>query len=898
MLRRKIRILIFCFLLTLTGFFSVSAQEVTLSGSIKDTLNKPLEFANVLAIPKSDSLTIVFSITDLKGNYKLRLKKNKPYTIEISYLGYKKQQIPVTISENTEQNIQLTPSNQNLDEVIIDYKQPVIVKQDTLIFRTDVFTDGNEKKLREVLKKLPGVEVDKAGNVTVNGKKVTKFMVEGEVFFTGDTKLGVNNIPADAVEEVIALDNYTDIPFLKGLTDSDVLALNIKLKEGKKKFIFGDIETGAGVKDRYLAHPKLFYYSPKTAINIIGDFNNIGKKSFTLKDYIDFEGGFSIFLENPTGFSSIFNSDFAKSLLNNDFVFNKNNFAAGSIAQKLNKKTQLNAYSIVNASTTQTQTDRINKYNTENQNTLIENRTNSGDEDALFSLNKITLTYTPNIDEDIRLETILKTAKNTFKENIITQSILDTNTVNTTSKPTSLQLLNTFSYNKQFNATHTFSANVTLDLKKNQNSTNRLLSQAPFNDLIPIIEDETIQLSQNTNQTNYTASLFLKHYWVLNNFNHIYPVAGYSFTNDAFSSFDNQIINGNSVSFQNAGFNNDTRLMVNDPFIGLQYKTKLGKFIIKPGFTYHFYNWKITQFSQTQFKKSKGQLLPELLLNWNIKSSEKATLKYNLQAAFNDASYVANRLRLNDFNVLFKGNNTLENTLIHKVSLRYYKFQLLKGLFLNASLTYSSAVHSIQNKTQVQGINRITSLIYTDLPDERISISGSVAKKINKVKFKVSGNTSIANYKQDVNDVIIKYLSNSTTYSLGIETYFKNLPNIEASFNQTLTNFKTQGEITKFVNLFPSITLDYSFLKDLVFKADYTYNEYTNLDLDIKNTFQLANASLIYAKEDSLWSFEFSVRNFFDTRFKNSNTFSEFIITDNRVFIQPRIGLLTISYKL
>ena len=103
----------------------------------------------------------------------------------------------------------------------------------------------------------------------VRGKKVTRVLVENKTFFTGNSKLAVNNIPADAVDKVEVLDNYNEVAMLKGLQDSEDMAMNILLKEDKKKFVFGDIEVGAGIKDRYLLHPNLFYYSPDTNINFI-----------------------------------------------------------------------------------------------------------------------------------------------------------------------------------------------------------------------------------------------------------------------------------------------------------------------------------------------------------------------------------------------------------------------------------------------------------------------------------------------------------------------------------------------------------------------------------------------------------------------------------------------------
>ena len=91
--------------------------------------------------------------------------------------------------------------------------------------------------------------------------------------------------------------------------------INSKLKEGKKRFWFGDVENGAGITDRYLVHPSLFYYSSKTSVNLIGDFNNIGSKSFTFKDYLDFEGGYTKILRNTKAYFSHLNGDFSQFFL-------------------------------------------------------------------------------------------------------------------------------------------------------------------------------------------------------------------------------------------------------------------------------------------------------------------------------------------------------------------------------------------------------------------------------------------------------------------------------------------------------------------------------------------------------------------------------------------------------
>jgi hypothetical protein len=281
-------------LLFIAGFCSyTNAQQILVSGIITDSLQNVLPYANILAIPQSDDQEVKFTITEKDGSYKLGLIKNQTYELTVSYLGYKSQTLTITTSDqDIVKNFVLLENPDQLDEVNIKYTPPITIKKDTITYDVTKFVTGEERKLRDALKKLPGVEVNREGNVTVNGKKITKVLVENKTFFTGNSKLTVNNIPADAVEKVEILDNYNEVAMLKGLQDSEDMAMNILLKDDKKKFVFGDIEVGAGIEDRYLLHPNLFYYSPKTNLNFIGDLNNQGIKSFSFNDYLDFDGGF------------------------------------------------------------------------------------------------------------------------------------------------------------------------------------------------------------------------------------------------------------------------------------------------------------------------------------------------------------------------------------------------------------------------------------------------------------------------------------------------------------------------------------------------------------------------------------------------------------------------------
>ena len=279
---------------------SYSFAQIKVDGIVKDSIGTPLDLANVIAINQETKALDSYGITNDKGKYKLNLKKNTTYKLQVSYIGMKSfEEIITTKESDVSKNFNLIEDN-TLDEIELTYEMPVTIKGDTLIYNADSFKNGTERKLEDVLKKLPGVEINDDGQVEVEGKVVGKVMVEGKDFFDGDSKLATKNIPASAVDKIEVLKNHADVGQLSGVQNNqDNIALNIKLKDGKKNFWFGTVTAGGGVSDDnglYLAQPKLFYYSPEYSVNFIGDLNNIGEVAFTRRDYFNFTGGF----KNPS----------------------------------------------------------------------------------------------------------------------------------------------------------------------------------------------------------------------------------------------------------------------------------------------------------------------------------------------------------------------------------------------------------------------------------------------------------------------------------------------------------------------------------------------------------------------------------------------------------------------
>lgn len=872
-------------------------SQVQLSGSVSDSMNNPLTGANIIAIPLSDALSMEFSISDQKGRYRLNLKKDSTYVIELSYLGYQKISDTLRIKKNITKNYMMLPSNESLDEIVIEQKMAVLVREDTVTYRTQIFKTGEERKLREVLKKLPGVEVDRDGNVTVNGKKVDKLMVDGKTFFTGDTKLAIENIPADVVDEVEVLDNYSEVPFLKGLEDSDKMAMNIKLSAGKKEFIFGDIEIGAGHKARYLAHPTLFFYSPKTSVNLIGDFNNNGERSFSMKDYVNFEGGILSLMDNPDDFD-IYNDDFSNFLQNDNFTFSKNHFGALNIVQKVNKDLDLNAYTI--ASWNKMEMLQENEITYLEDEFLTETRTTKNNNDLFFSLNKIQVRYTPNLDEDFTYDAFVKISDANGFERINSNTQETRTYVNSRIEPEAIDFMQNLKISKQFSLKHTTTATLNYKFKDDRNYRNWIFDRSLFNNRLPLnTEDETYELLQKTSSKINKAVMELRHYWVLNNTNHIYPIAGISFYKQNFSTQDAQILNNDQINdFTDDGFNNDLNFKMIDQYAGIRYKLKLGKFIFKPGILYRYYSWDIHQFNEQIKNDKKLVFLPELEGEYKFLNSEKIRFKYKLNSQFSDASNYANRLRILSFNRLFQGEENLENQLYHSASLSYYKFNLFKGVFLNATLSYTKRLKSVRTSTSIDGIDQINTAIYTSLPEESYSLNGSFSKKIKDFKITLNALGNLYDYSRIINENTIDYRSENLEYTFKTETSFENLPNLELGIKHRFNAFKN----TEFKNVFEQIgpygLIEYDFLNSFILKADYEYNLYKNKTSNETNHFKIGRISLFYNKEDSPWGFEIDINNVFDVRYKRNNTVDDFVLTDRRIFIQPRTALLKISYKI
>lgn len=893
----QIRFICVIILFFITGFFSLSAQQVVLSGAVTDSLQEPLPNANLLAIPTNESVKMQFAITNQNGQYNINLQANESYALNVTFLGYQKVTDTINLKENTKRNFVLKEEAGTLEEILIKHKIPVIVKQDTLIYNADSFKDGSERKLRDVLKNLPGVEVDRDGNVTVNGKKVTKVLVEGKTFFTGDSKLAVDNIPADAAESIEVIDDYHDVAMFKGLEDSDEMAMNIKLKEDKKKFVFGSIEAGGGIKNRYVINPKLFYYSPKTNVSFIGDVNNIAENAFTMKEYLEFEGGMSRLLNDASSYFSLYNSDLARFLMQEDFTLNQSKFGALNVRQSLSRNTDLSGYVISSHTKTETRSETVNQYLAQ-ENQFTENRTTAGAATNFFTLGKVTLNHTPRYEEEASFSSFFKISDNLSTNRVHTNSPMQDNRIEAKSEADVVQLKQEGNYSLKLNDKHTVTAEVIYEFNRDQLSNRWLTNQPILQGLIPLQDDEVYRILQNKSTDSHHLRSIFKDYWVLHRFHHLYTSVG---VNLSFADFYNndrqQLSDGTINTFAEDGFDNDFKMDALNTYLGVEYKFQKGITIFKPAAFVHYFTWQTRQFNNKN-TYDKTLILPKLDVDFNFSSSEKLKFKYGLNTQMPRVHQLADRFILSNFNSVFRGNNQLENERFHSATLSYYKFKMFKGFRMNFMSSFRRKEKHFKNTTALNGIEQYNTVILFDNPEQQWNLAGTVSKTINDFRFTVNGSFNYMDFYQLVNSQERLNISKNISGTFRVKTLFKDIPSIEAGYTKSYNNYRAAEGVTNFENDQFFVNLDYNFWNDFIFKADYSYDVFRNRTSRIANHFDNANVSLFYQKEDSPWGFEVKATNIFDTTFKRENSFSDFLISDTKTYIFPRVILFKLSYNL
>jgi hypothetical protein len=905
----------------LFGVTSLGFSQIKMEGVIKDSLNSPLELANVILINKETSSLESFAISNENGEYKLALKKNTAYNLQVSYIGMESISKLIQSNEsNLKKDFTLYESNM-LDAVELTYEMPVTVSGDTLIYNADSFKTGTERKLEDVLKNLPGVEVNDDGQIEVEGKVVGKVMVEGKDFFDGDTKIAIKNIPSNAIDKVQILKNYSEVGQLSGVQNNqDNIAINIKLKEGKDKFWFGNITAGGGestTEDLYLFQPKLFYYSPEYSINVIGDINNIGELAFTRRDYWNFSGGFNQ-PSNKSGTSiNLGNNNLGfLQLQNNRAKDISSKFGAANFSYSPNKKLDLSGFIILTSSDIELQENNSTQYiDTELGIPNEETQSNTSQLSDL-ALSKFTLKYKPNSNKQLDYEILTRNSKEDQNQNVFSDILgntLQNDDVDTYSINQNLNYYYTADANNifAFEALHLISEedpfyNAVLENSDNYQNTAIGLgfdnTQSNFN----IAQDKKIKTNQLDAKLDYWNILNLKSDI---NFTIGTILSNQNFDSNIFQFLDNGDVFGSTPVINNGLDSNMVSYNFKDYYVGMHYRLKTGIFTLSPGFTVHAYNSSNEQsdiggnndiVTSTLFSDSFYKILPDFNARIQLKKSESLTFNYAMRTQFTDVSKIAEGLVLNSYNSIFSGYNEIQNAISHNLNLNYFSFNLFNYTNVYARLSYNKSIDQIRNLTTFESVVASSSPFNSAYADENFSANGRFQRQFGKLRVSLKGGFNYSKFNQFIQTSTTPSLSESYSQNYGatIRTSFKQAPNVELGYNYSFSE-NILGSINSTSSTkAPFIDIDALILKSFTFRTRYTNNTFSD-DRGGLNKYEFWNASLAYKKDqDSKWEFELKATNLLDTKSQNQSNTGNISISSTEYFIQPRFITFRLVYDL
>ena len=560
-------------------------------------------------------------------------------------------------------------------------------------------------------------------------------MVNGKDFFDGDTKLATKNIPSKAVDKIQVLRNYSEVGQLSGVTNNqDNVALNIKLKEGKENFWFGNVTVGAGAspdKELYLAQPKLFYYNPKYSLNFIGDLNNIGEVALTIRDIRNLGGGFRS-PSRSSGTSINLGDNGLNFLTNqNNALEIENKLATGNFSYSPSKALDLSGFVIYNSSRIVSRETSFVQYTNPDLGIPDEATEQSSRERSNQALIKLSASYQPNINNQLDYDVLGRVSNDVQNQNAFSSVIGNT---------TQLDEVTPYSINQNVNYYYTLNeknifAFEAQHLLKNEDPfynailVNNATETDAFDNTAEALGFDNTQTNYNINQNRKIKSnqldAKLDYYNLLNAKSNINLTLGTILSRQEFNSNIFQFLEDgsqfNPIPTINDGMAvNDTEYNFSDVYLGVHYRLKTGKFTITPGFSVHAYGNKNIQFGET-FTDNFFRFLPDFETRIQFKKSEALTLRYDMRNQFTDVTRLAQGLVLNNFNSIQFGEPDLQNALSHNVSLFYSSFNLFNYTNVFARAAYSSNIDQIRGLTNFDNVIRTSTFFNSNFADENVS---------------------------------------------------------------------------------------------------------------------------------------------------------------------------------
>ncbi len=919
---RFISILLICTLFA--GF--AQGQSITLKGKLSDKADKSsLSAATIKLTLQKDSNNTRMVITDKSGNFAFNNLEAGAYTLFITHSGYEKiqQKINIQASNNTAIPFSLSKLPTDLTGVtIVSKAAPVRMKVDTTEFSASQFKVNPDATAEDLIKKLPGIVIDKSGNVTTMGEQVKKVTVDGRDFFGDDATAALKNLPADVIDKIQVFDKLSDQAAFTGFDDGNsTKAINIVTKAGMRNGQFGRVYAGYGTDNRYAAGGNMSFFKKDRRISLVGLFNNVNQQNFSSEDLLGVTssgggnrgggnrggggrggGGNNFMVGQQTGISSTnafginYSDKWGKKLdVSGSYFFNNSNTGndQSSNTQSL-VNNQFNDQSVI--STSKNYNNRFNlrmEYKIDEKNSLM---------------------FTPSFSFQ---------KNNSFNELDGASYFIKTSPISTQRSTTSAS---TSGYNSNNNLLfrHSFAKKgrtISLNLSAglNHKSGNTYLNSVnDYYDTSGVRVIATDQLKdQLVNGNTFSASVVYtepigKKGQLQLNYN---PSVSKNKSDLETFNYDHS---NNKYSLFDTGYSNKFNSTQASQSVGVSYRVGDRDNMFSVGGTYKYLKLTSDQLFPMAVSVNKpfNNFLPNLM--WRKKISAKSTINIMYRASTNPPSISQLQNVIDNSNTLMvtSGNPDLKQQVSNTLSTRYTFSNTKTSKSFFANLFLQQASNYVANATYIAKSDSALSPAITlhrgSQLTKPVNLDGFVsvrslltyAMPVKFIKSNLNLNAGMTYSKLPGLNNKVSTTSNNYTYNggLGISSNISQYIDFNVSYNASVTNTKNSADAsnnTNYTTQSAALQLNLLSKKGWFVQNDLSYTGYSGLGAGYNQQFVLWNAGIgkkflkNQAGELKLSVFDLLKQNQSITR-----TVDPSFIEDVRNQVLQQYFLLTFTYKL
>jgi hypothetical protein len=859
---------------------TILSQEIKLSGTIKDNQNRGIESASVVVLDDTEN-TLAFTFSEEKGNYSLIFNKpvNNIITVVVSSLGYTKKEIKIDITENFTvlQTFILQEKSEILHEILIEANKKIKIDRDTVTIKVASFINKTEQTVEDILKKIPGIEVQKDGSIKAHGKNIHKLLIEGEDLFDKNYKVLSKNLDAKVLDAVQIIDGFEDNPILKKMNNSDKVALNLKLKIDKQNIWFGNITAGAGIAsdNRWKEGINLGLLKKKIKFFYLSDYNNSGEKATaqisesSISNNLFDEDRIEKKSENQYKINSNENSSFSKS----QSIFNKAFFNSISFTKKIKPTLTLRGVGYF-ANDNQIQNSLSKIFYGVGEIPITNSEVSTYSSKKTLASGELELKYFVNQNNFITNLFIYKNNPNNIHQDLI----FNENQINQTSN-----IKNQTFYN-HLNHSYSISNNMILNNyvyfgKDKVNERNKIIS--PFlNDFLNANPNAMIlQIGNNSKQYFGIKSKLIKKYKKLEN------VVALQYEENEEIIESNFLVENNSNS-------------VYEPYTKLTQSL----FTIENGIRYNFSKqMDLTaslNYTQNHFERNFNQnnisiLNPKASLNTKKTSIGNFTLSYAENCDAPEISYLTTNYRLKDYRSFIKGSDSVDFLKNKIISFSHTLFNDEKRFSVSTTLSY------IKFKKIMNSENNITNNFnfeFYNLTKGGESYNGTfnIINYFRKLKLATKLETS-QNWSENPTKVNSKDFNSLksyfSSYVFSATTYFNLSFNFDFGLNYNYYQTTFDDNLTKNETKDAFINSNYKISKTWLAEINSTFYQINS------NNYSFINAVINYNPEECRFSYRMALNNLTNEDEFSLITLDNYTSQKTTIKLVPRYLLATVKYR-